>query len=411
MQIMHIKKFLTNVLLLALLPIVPVMSADSEKPEDTSHLPIDHIKLFAEVYSEIKNQYVEPVDDDILFEAAIDGMISQLDKYSLLMDSEAFENIKELSEGRFFGIGIEILPQKNYILVVTPIDGSPAIEAGIQAGDKITAIDGEPVESIGVKTAVDKLKGRNGSKVRLRLDRNGDIRNVNVTRGRVKTETAQGRWLEEGFYYVRLSMFQDTSDQEIRRLIEQAKSEQPIKGLIFDLRNNPGGTLYAATEVSDLFLSEGKIVSIRERGVTDQDEYFANPDDVIEQAPIVMMINKGSASASEIVAGALRDNQRALIVGSTSFGKGSVQHVHQISQNYAIKLTVAKYYTPSGVSIHDTGIVPDIIISPNQSEDEQLSNQELVERRLAQKELTEIDSETRQALRILKQQINNESIQ
>ncbi|WP_423905815.1 S41 family peptidase [Candidatus Spongiihabitans sp.] len=332
----------------------------------SSSLPLEDLQLFSEVFGRIKSEYVDEVDDTTLLRDAIQGMLAGLDPHSTFLEPEDFEQIKITTEGKFGGLGIKVTTEDGLIKVVTPIDGTPAFDAGVKPGDLILMIDDVSVHGLSLKDAVDKMRGDPGSKIKLTIFRESvnDRLDIKLVRAIIKINSVRGEILEDGFGYVRLSSFQSGTVQSLRSKIKQLNelSEGGLKGLVLDLRNNPGGVLMGAVQVSDMFIVQGEIVSTRGRTTTSGQSFLARPDDVIDDAPMVVLVNGGSASASEIVAGALQDHQRAIIMGTKTFGKGSVQTVVPMNNGGALKLTTARYYTPSNRSIQAKGIVPDITV-------------------------------------------------
>ena len=328
-------------------------------------LPLEELQVFSEVFGKIKSEYVDVVDDTTLLRDAIQGMLAGLDPHSTFLEPEDFEEIKISTDGKFGGLGIEVTTEDGLIKVVTPIDGTPAFDAGIHPGDLILMIDDIPVRGMSLKDAVDKMRGEPGSEIKLTVSRQGenDPLEFKLVRAIIKVQSVRGKILEDGFGYVRLSSFQSGTAQSLRSKINQLNEANGgiLNGLVLDLRNNPGGVLTGAVEVSDLFLGEGEIVSTRGRASTSGQSFTARPDDVIDDAPMIVLVNGGSASASEIVAGALQDHRRAIIMGTKTFGKGSVQTVIPMNNGGALKLTTARYYTPSERSIQARGIEPDIV--------------------------------------------------
>ncbi len=337
----------------------------STQGQGQTTLPLEDLQIFSEVFGKIKSEYVDEVDDTTLLRDAIRGMLDGLDPHSTFLEPEDFEEIKITTDGKFGGLGIEVTTQDGLIKVVTPIDGTPAFDAGIMSGDFILMLDDVPVRGMNLQQAVDKMRGEPGSKIKLSILREGESEPLEMTlvRAVIKMTSVKAEILEDGFGYVRLSGFQSGTAQSLRVKINKLNSmdDAPLKGLVLDLRNNPGGVLSGAVAVSDMFISAGEIVSTRGRAATSGQSFTAKPDDIIDDAPMVVLVNGGSASASEIVAGALQDHKRALIMGTRTFGKGSVQTVIPMNNGGALKLTTARYYTPSERSIQAKGIIPDII--------------------------------------------------
>ncbi len=327
-------------------------------------LPLDELRSFAEVYERIKQAYVHEVDDRDLLENAIKGMLSGLDPHSAYLEPEAFKDLRESTQGEFGGLGIEIGIEEGYIKVISPIDDTPASRAGLQPHDLIIRINDTPTREMTVDKAMELMRGEPGTKIELTIQREQTNQpfNVNLERGLIRITSVKEKMLETDFGYLRISQFQNRSGNEVKQALNRLVkiNKAPLKGLILDLRNNPGGVLQAAADVVDVFLDGGLIVYTRGRLPDTQMRFEANSGDSLDGVPLVVLINEGSASASEIVAGALQDHQRALIMGTTSFGKGSVQTVLPLNADRAIKMTTALYYTPNGRSIQAEGIQPDI---------------------------------------------------
>jgi carboxyl-terminal processing protease len=330
-------------------------------------LPLDDLRTFVEVFERIRASYVEPVEDRTLFENAIRGMLSSLDPHSTYLDKKDYEDLQSATTGEFDGVGLDVGQEDGVIRVVSPIDDTPAAKAGIKAGDYIIKIDGKSVQGMSLTDAINMMRGKAGSKLVLTVLRKGEEpRDIDVVRARIEVSSVKSRVLEPGIAAVRISQFQTHTGRDLRREIEKLRGDDkvPMKGLVLDLRNNPGGVLDGAIAVSDLFLDSGVIVSTRGRTADSEQQFSATTGDLLPGLPLVVLVNGGTASASEIVAGALQDNHRALIVGSTTFGKGSVQTVLPLTAGKGIKLTTARYYTPSGRSIQAQGIKPDIEVQP-----------------------------------------------
>jgi carboxyl-terminal processing protease len=335
--------------------------AQDDKSDD-GKLPLDELRTFADVFNQIKQSYVETVDDKTLLENAIRGMLSGLDPHSTYLDAKSFDELQVNTTGEFGGLGLEVGLENGFVKVVSPLDDTPAQKAGIEAGDLIIKIDGKPVKGMALNEAVDSMRGPRGSTIELTIVREGlQPFDVKLKRDTIKVLSVKSRTLEPGFGYVRVAQFQANTGPEFRKVIEKLKKENKnLKGLVLDLRNNPGGILQAAVDVADAFIKDGLIVYTEGRLPNSKSQFRALPDDIAEGVPLVVLINGGSASASEIVAGALQDQKRAIIMGTESFGKGSVQTVMPLSENSAIKLTTARYFTPNGRSIQAHGIAPDI---------------------------------------------------
>lgn len=336
--------------------------------EESQPLPFDDLRTLTEIIGRIKQAYVEPVSDKKLFEDAIRGMLSGLDPHSAYMASDEYINFQEAITGQFVGFGIEVSMENGFVKVLSPIDDSPAQKAGIKAGDLIISFDGQPVKSMTATDADKYMHGELGSKIVLTVVREGEYAPLKfaLTRDIIKSKSVKYRLLEKNYGYLRISSFQPNTNQNLLAAVDALKKENKglLNGLVLDLRNNPGGVLNDAVEVSDAFLDSGLIVFTEGRVENAAMRFNATPGDVMNGAPIVVLINGGSASASEIVAGALQDHKRAIIMGEKSFGKGTVQAILPTSSGSAIKLTIARYFTPSGRSIQAEGIVPDIKLAP-----------------------------------------------
>lgn len=334
------------------------------KAVDTQTLPFDELRAFTEIFGRIKQDYVEPVSDKKLLEDAIRGMLSGLDPHSAYLASEEYKELQEGTTGQFGGLGIEVSMENGFVKVVSPIDDTPAQKAGIKAGDLIVRLDDKPVKGMTLADAVKIMRGEPGSEIVLTVIREGEEAPLKfaLTRDIIKVKSVKNRLLEKNYGYLRISSFQSGTGQSLLDAVDELKKENEgaLKGIILDLRNNPGGVLNAAVEVSDAFLESGLIVFTEGRIKNSEMRFNATPDDIINGAPIVVLINGGSASASEIVAGALQDHKRAIIMGEKSFGKGSVQTILPTSNGAAVKLTTARYFTPSGRSIQAEGIEPDV---------------------------------------------------
>ncbi len=328
-------------------------------------LPLDELRAFSEVFSKIKKTYVEEVSDEDLLNSAIKGMVSSLDPHSSYLLPEAHDELQVSTTGEFGGLGIEVGMEDGFVKVISPIDDTPAQRAGMQAGDLIIRIDGTAVQGITLGDAVKKMRGKVGTKIELTVVRKGEDQalTVNIIRDVIKIRSVKSRILEDGFGYVRISQFQmrtgENLDKAIKKLVKENGGDR-LNGLVLDLRNNPGGVLSAAVTVSDAFLTDGLVVYTDGRVGDSKIEFEADSDDILDGGPLVVLVNNGSASASEIVAGALQDHKRAVIMGTKTFGKGSVQTILPMREGAALKLTTARYYTPSGRSIQTEGITPDI---------------------------------------------------
>lgn len=341
-----------------------VVNQEAVHQEAAKALPLEELRRFSEVFDRIKNAYVEPVDDAKVLEDAIRGMIAGLDPHSSYLEPEAFEELQEHTTGEFGGVGIEISLDDGFIRVITPIDDTPAVKAGIKAGDLITRIDNEPVKSMGLDDAINRMRGKPGTEIILTILRDGEEkpRNIKVIRDVIKVTSIKHRMLGDQYAYIRITQFQGNTGSDLKEVLRKIQGKGEIKGLVLDMRNNPGGVLQAAVEVVDAFINKGMIVYTKGRLANADTEFLATDDIVLAEVPMVVLINGGSASASEIVAGALQDHKRAVIMGTTSFGKGSVQTILPLTDQRALKLTTARYFTPSGRSIQAQGIQPDVVV-------------------------------------------------
>ena len=340
-------------------------SADRATPPPKAQLPLQELRTFTDIFDHIRRNYVEEVDDKTLLDNAIRGMLSGLDPHSAYLDAESFGDLRVNTSGEFGGLGLEVGMEDGLVRVISPIDDTPAKRAGIESGDVIIKLNERSVKGMSLGEAIELMRGPRGSDVTLTIVREGagNPFDVVVTRDVIKVASVRSELLEPAYGYLRISQFQTQTGAEtataIRRLQE---GDKPLKGLIVDLRDNPGGILQSSVEVVDSLLNNGMIVYTQGRVDDSRFEFHAKPGDLSNGSPVVVLINSGSASASEIVAGALQDHKRAIIMGTDSFGKGSVQTVLPISDQKAIKLTTALYFTPSGRSIQATGIQPDIVV-------------------------------------------------
>ena len=340
------------------------VGAEQSQSKQPEALPLEEIQMFAEVFERIRNDYVDKVDDETLIHNAIRGMLDGLDPHSTFLEPRNYSDLVTNSEGKFGGLGIEVMMEDGYLTVVSPIDDSPAAIAGVQSGDVIVKLDDTPVKGMNLTETVDLMRGEPGTEIMLTIFREGEQEplEINLIRANIKLASVKSEWLEDGFGYARVTSFQRNSAQNLRSKIRKMMFDKSrtLKGVILDLRNNPGGNLDSAVDISDMFLSEGEIVSTRGRSPDSVSRYEATPEDVLKGRPLIVLVNRGSASASEIVAGALQDHERALIVGQRTFGKGSVQTGLRMSNGAGLKLTTSRYYTPSGRSIQAKGIFPDV---------------------------------------------------
>jgi carboxyl-terminal processing protease len=341
-----------------------IFSAAHGANDMTAYRQLD---LFSDAFERVRANYVRPVQDHELIDAAIQGMVSNLDPHSSYMDAKSYADMQITTKGEFGGIGVEVTMEDGLIKVITPIDGTPGAKAGLKPGDFIAAIDGVSIQGFALNDAIDKMRGPEGSKVTLTVIRSGDKKPFDVTLTRAIVQVDSVRWHREGdVAYIRMPGFNEQTADGLEKGVRELRKQigPGLKGYILDLRNNPGGLLDEAIQVSDDFLNSGEIVSTRGRHPEDTQRYDAKGGDVTEGKPVVVLINAGTASAAEIVSGALQDHKRATIVGMTSFGKGSVQTIIPLGEGGgALRLTTARYYTPSGHSIQAQGIIPDIAVA------------------------------------------------
>ncbi len=349
-----------------------IASVNASKNKDEDINTYELLNLFGEVLERTKISYVEEVTDKKLIESAINGMLTSLDPHSSYLDVDSFNYMSEQTKGKFGGIGIEITADNGLIKIVSPIDDTPAAKVGLKAGDYITHIDEETVVGMSLNDAVSKIRGKIGTTVKLSVRRvNSKPLEFKVKRQEIKIQSVKSDIKNDEIVYIRISSFSEEIDKNIKEVINKAKKDLKNKflGIVIDVRNNPGGLLDQAVEVSDLFLEKGEIVSTRSRNEGDTVKFMATEGDIAKDIPIVVMINEGSASASEILAGALQDHHRAIILGQKSFGKGSVQTVIPLGDYGAMRITTARYYTPSGRSIQAKGIEPDVEVKPAKVEE------------------------------------------
>ena len=344
--------------------------AEKSADKAVSALPLSELRNFTEVFARIKKDYVEEVSDKTLLENAIRGMLSGLDPHSSYLDPEHFKELQVGTTGEFGGLGIEVGMEDGFVKVISPIDDTPAERAGVKAGDLIIRLDEKPVKGMSLHDAVKIMRGKVGTDIELTIIREGEEKplKITITRDTIKVKSVRSEDLGDGFGYLRISQFQSRTGENLAEAIEKLKEENDgnLKGLVLDLRNNPGGVLNAAVAVSDAFLDSGLIVYTKGRIADSEMKFSATPRRLLDGAPLVVLVNGGSASASEIVAGALQDHKRAVILGTRTFGKGSVQTILPLNLNEdtALKLTTALYYTPSGRSIQAEGVTPDIVLEP-----------------------------------------------
>lgn len=356
-------RFLLGIILLSISTLVmqPVMG-DTEKPADK--IPLQDLRNFTYIFERLKSSYVEKVDDKTLMENAIRGMLSGLDPHSSYLDADEYKDLKIGTTGEFGGLGIQVGMDEGFITVISPIDDTPAFRAGIKAGDTIIRIDNTLVKGLTLNEAVKLMRGKPGTKITLTIMRkkSPEPKLFTITRDIIQVKSVKQQLLDQDYAYVRISTFQTQTAKHLNNALNELadKNKTPLKGLILDLRNNPGGVLNAAADVADMFIEKGLLVYTKGRIEQSYTEFKAHAGDKLKGAPIVVLINGGSASASEIVAGALQDHKRAVIMGSKSFGKGSVQTIQELPNGGAVKFTTARYFTPSGRSIQAEGIEPDI---------------------------------------------------
>jgi carboxyl-terminal processing protease len=332
--------------------------------EDKGQLPLDELRTFADVYNQIRVGYVHEIDDSTLLEYAIEGMLSGLDPHSVYLTEDAFKDLQDTTSGEFSGLGLEVGMEDGYVKIISPIDGSPAAAAKLQSGDIILKLDNVPMQGMSLNEAIDIMRGDKGSEIELTIGRPGQSQPFTVTlvRDTIKVASVRERWLEPGYGYIRIAQFQQTTGADVEKALRKLTDKGALKGLVLDLRNNPGGVLGASVDVAGLFLDGGPVVYTEGRLPNSDMNYDADPVDNSKGIPVVVLINSGSASASEIVAGALQDRGRAVVMGTRSFGKGSVQTILPLSETRAVKLTTALYFTPNGRSIQAEGIEPDILV-------------------------------------------------
>jgi carboxyl-terminal processing protease len=346
---------------LALSSLPAAAAADKANNADTYRL----LSLFGDVFERVRNEYVEPVSDEQLIEAALNGMLTSLDPHSGYLNAKSFRDMQVQTKGEFGGLGIEVTMENGWVKVISPIDDTPAARAGLQPNDLVTHLDGEPVQGLSLNDAVDRMRGPVNTNIRLTVRREGQAPfDVTLTRAVIKIQTVKSK-LDDNVGYIRVSQFVESTDANLKKTIDQLKKDSNgnLQGFVLDLRNNPGGLLDQAVAVASDFLDKGEIVSTRSRRPEDTQRFNAHGHDLIDGLPLVVLINDGSASASEIVAGALQDHRRAILLGTKSFGKGSVQTIIPLPGHGAIRLTTARYYTPSGRSIQAVGIEPDIKVA------------------------------------------------
>ncbi len=362
---------LSRILLLSLsISLALTVRAQEAAPETDAHgedvqsvLPLEDLRIFTKTYESIRNAYVNEIDDQTLLEYAIRGMLDELDPHSSFLDASSFKDLQVNTTGEFGGLGIEVTMDNGFVRVVSPIDGTPAERGGIEAGDLIIKLDDTAVKGLSLDEAVERMRGPKGSKITLTIVREGMDKPIEIrlTRDIIKVHSVRSEIMQKDYGYIRIAQFQVNTGRDVEKAVRALQKENPdLKGLVLDLRNNPGGVLQASVDVADVFLDGGLVVYTEGRLPNSNMRYEAQPDDLTNGLPLVVLINDGSASASEIVAGALQDHHRAVIMGIRSFGKGSVQTVIPVTEDKAVKLTTALYFTPNGRSIQAEGIEPDI---------------------------------------------------
>ncbi len=361
------------------------LQAETAKKPQSESVPLNELRTFAEIFGRIKKDYVEPVEDGVLLEYAIKGMLSGLDPHSSYLNAEDYKDLQAGTSGKFGGLGIEVGLENGFVKVISPIDDTPAQRAGVKAGDLIIRLDEKPVKGMGLSDAVKLMRGKPGTSITLTIlrERLEKPLKISIKRAIINVASVKSRMLEPGFGYIRISNFQSRTADDMRKAVAGLKAKGKLQGMVLDLRNNPGGILNSAVDVSDAYLKTGKIVYTEGKTAGSKFSFSAKPDDILQGAPMVVLVNEGSASASEIVAGALQDHKRALIMGNRTFGKGSVQSIVPVTKEAAIKLTTARYFTPSGRSIQAEGIKPDIelplleVKSSQRSSDDNLKEADL----------------------------------
>lgn len=405
---------------------LPAIADDKKPPRDAGLLPLEELRTFTRVYDHVRNGYVDEIDDAKLLEYAIKGMIAELDPHSAYLDKEAFADLQASTSGEFGGVGLEVSLEDGFVKVVTPIDDSPSAKAGIMAGDIVVRIDDNPVKGMDLNKAINMMRGEKNTPIKITVMRDGVDQPLefNLLRDIIKVQSVRTRTLEQDYFYIRIAQFQiDTGKETLQKLRDHLKKNPATKGVILDLRNNPGGVLQSSVEVVDAFLDGGQVVYTQGRLDNSNISYNAEAGDVTGGLPLVVLINDGSASASEIVAGALQDHKRAVIMGTRSFGKGSVQSVIPISNDRAVKLTTALYYTPKGRSIQAQGIEPDVDVERvqvtgiqqglnsteadlarhlNSKGGKESTRKEREQRRITSAELLKEDNQLHEALNLLK---------
>ena len=349
--------------------ILLVFSKPSYSANDETTI-YEKIDIFSDVLDKINKEYVDEINQNEVMDAAINGVRQSLDPYSAYMSPETFESMRTETSGEFGGLGIEVSMEAGVVKVISPLDESPAYEVGVKAGDYIVKINNHQVQGKTLSEAVDLMRGPVGSDIEITVRRMGERKALvfNITRKIIKIQSVKSKKIDKNIGYIRLTAFNENSSSQVKKKIREFDRDKKINGYILDLRNNPGGLLSQAIKISDFFLSDGEIVSTKSRKENENRKWFANTGDILNGKTLVVLINNGSASASEILAGALKDHKRAILIGETTYGKGSVQSIIPLKNNGAIRLTISKYYLPSGVSISEVGVDPDIEISEDSDE-------------------------------------------
>ena len=349
--------------------ILLVFSKPSYSANDETTI-YEKIDIFSDVLDKINKEYVDEINQNEVMDAAINGVLQSLDPYSAYMSPETFESMRTETSGEFGGLGIEVSMEAGVVKVISPLDESPAYEVGVKAGDYIVKINNHQVQGKTLSEAVDLMRGPVGSEIEITVRRRGERKALvfNITRKIIKIQSVKSKKIDKNIGYIRLTAFNENSSSQVKKKIREFDKDKKINGYILDLRNNPGGLLSQAIKISDFFLSDGEIVSTKSRKENENRKWFANTGDILNGKTLVVLINNGSASASEILAGALKDHKRAILIGETTYGKGSVQSIIPLKNNGAIRLTISKYYLPSGVSISEVGVDPDIEISEDSDE-------------------------------------------
>ncbi len=363
---MKVLKAGTMIMLVLSLTVQAASQSSGAVAPDSGDLDVTDLRMFVEVMDQVRSAYVEPVPDHQLWVYAVRGLLESLDPHSEFLDAQEYQDLKDDTSGSFDGVGLELGRDHGELKVIAPIDDSPAAKAGIRAGDVIVRLNGQLVHGQNYQRILDQMRGNPGTHLKLTIMRSGNSKPLefDLVRQIIAVSTVHGRWLESGFALIRISMFAETTGKDVENVIHQLQHEGTVRGLVLDLRNNPGGVLTSAIDVADDFLDHGVIVSTRGRLPESNHQFLATPGQLLPGVPMVVLINSGTASAAEIVSGALQDHHRALILGTTSFGKGSVQSVLSLNDGQGIKLTTARYFTPSGRSIQAQGITPDLTVLP-----------------------------------------------